>query len=261
MAAVKFTTDTLEIRGWAELRGGVPATIRGSANEDAPGILRISLPSAPRRANLQALTWDEFFLAVELNELAFMYDDRACRLVGRSLVAANGRRPRDARPKRRIGAITLLERQHRGIEAMFHRLHEREDDHAGKAELFTRIADALAAHTKVEETIFYPVVLGGETEVEQCTAVADHLAVKQALSELLGVQPRDPRFDVGMKALQELVERHFGEEEDDLFEMIEGLDREARLELGARMQRIYEQLLQTEPRLEVPDELDYALLG
>jgi hypothetical protein len=259
MAAVKFTTDNEEIRGWAERRGGVPATIRGSANEDGPGILRITLPTAPRRANLQALTWDEFFLAVELNELAFMYDDRACRLVGRSLVAANGRRPRgDARPKRRICAITLLERQHHEIDAMFHRFHEREDDYTGKAELFTRIADALAAHTKIEETIFYPAVYGIETEIELQEAVEEHLAVKRVLAELLGMRPDEPQFDTKMKVLQELVEHHVSEEEDDLFEMIEGLDRQARLELGARMQRVYEQLLQTEPRFELPDELDYA---
>lgn len=262
MRAVKFTTDNEEIRSWAEDRGGVPATIRGSANEDGPGILRITLPTAPRRANLLALTWDEFFAAVELNELAFMLDDRACRLVGRSLVAANGRRPRgDARPKRRIGAITLLERQHREIEAMFHRFHDREDDYAGKAELFTRIADALAAHTKIEETIFYPAVFGIETELELRVAVEEHLAVKRALTDLLGMRPDQPQFDAKMKALEDLVEQHVAEEEDDLFEMIEGFDREACLELGARMQRVYDQLLQTEPRFELPDELEYAALG
>lgn len=262
MTAVKFTTDNDEIRRWAELRGGVPATIRGSANEDGPGILRISLPTAPRRANLLALTWDEFFAAVELNELAFMIDDRACRLVGRSLVVANGRRPRgDVRAKRRMGAITLLERQHREIEAMFQRFRDREEDYEGKAALFTLLADTLAAHTKLEETIFYPAVLGVETELELSEAVEDHRAVKQALADLLGMRPDDPLFDAKMRTLEVLVEQHVAEEEDDLFEMIEGLDREARLELGARMQRVYDQLLQTEPRFELPDELEYAALG
>lgn len=262
--SVKFTIDHDEIRRWAEPRGGVPATIRGSASDDGPGILRIALPSASARANLVALTWEEFFSAVEANELAFMIDDRRCRVVLREDVgvgpAANGRRARGQhRLRRRVGAITLLERQHRDIEAMFRRLHALEDDFVGKAAMFTRIADAIAAHAKVEETIFYPAIFGVQAEIELREAVEEHLAVKQRLSDMLQLDPADPRFDAEVHALEQLVERHVDEEEDDLFEMIEGLDRETRLELGARMQRVYEQLLQTEPRLDVPDDVDYAV--
>lgn len=254
MSTVKFTIDHDEIREWAEQRGGVPATIRGSASDDGPGILCIALPIASVRTNLLALTWEEFFAALESNELACMIDDKRCRVVMRE----DGRRVRGPlRPRRRIGAITLLERQHREIEAMFRRVHELEDDVVGKAALFARIADAIAAHAKVEETIFYPAVLGLEAELE--SQEAEHLAVKQRLSDMLGLDPADPRFDVELRALEQLVERHAEEEEDDLFAMIEGLDRDARLELGARMQRVYDQLLQTEPRLEVPDDVDYAV--
>jgi len=264
MAAVKFTTDHQEIRRWAERRGGVPATIRGSASDDGPGILRIALPASSKRANLQALTWDEFFAAVDANELAFMYDDRECRLIGRHGLdrgpAANGRRARGGpRAKRRVDAMTLLERQHREIEAMFERCHGLEDDYAAKASAFTRIADALAAHARIEEMVFYPAILGVETEVELDEAVEEHLAMKRVLADLLALKPEDPQFDAKMDALQEIVERHFGEEEEDLFAMIEGVDRETRLELGARMQRAYDQLLQTEPRFELPDEIDYAV--
>jgi hypothetical protein len=255
MSMVKFTIDPDEVRRWAASRGGVPATVRGSATDDGPGILRIALPSAPVRANMVALTWDEFFAAVEANELAFMIDDRRCRVVLR-----DGRRARGHhRAKRRVGAITLLERQHREIEAMFRRLPALEDDFVGKAALFSRIADAIAAHAKVEETIFYPTILGAQAELELRETVAEHLAVKRRLSDMLGLDPADPRFDAEARALEQLVERHVDEEEDELFGMIEDLDREARLELGARMQRVYDQLLQTEPRLEVPDDVDYAV--
>ncbi len=255
MSTVKFTIDHDEIRRWAERRGGVPATIRGSASDGGPGILRIALPTAAVRTNLMALTWDEFFAAVEANELGFMIDERRCRVVVREELCSNGRRAR--RTRCRIGAITLLERQHREIEAMFRRLHGLEDDFIGKAVMFARIADAIAAHAKVEETIFYPAILGIEAELE--LQEAEHLAVKQGLSDLLGLDPADPRFDAEIAALEQLVERHVDEEEDELFAMIEELDRDTRLELGARMQRVYDQLLQTEPRLEVPDDVDYAV--
>ena len=160
--------------------------------------------------------------------------------------------------KRRVGAVTLLERQHREVEAMFQRFHGLEDDYAAKASAFTRIADALAAHAKIEEMIFYPAIFGVETEFELREAVEEHLAIKRVLTDLLTMKPTDVQFDAKMKVLEELVEHHVGEEEEDLFEMIEGLDRETRLDLGARMQRAYDQLMQTEPRFELPDEIDYA---
>jgi hypothetical protein len=262
MPAVKFTIDKDEIRRWAEHRGGVPATIRGSVGEDGPGILRISLPAIAVRAHLQALTWDEFFAAVDANELAFMIDERGCRLIGRrglvSARAANERNGR-ARPRSRVGAVTLLERQHRDIEAMLHRLHGCDDDVEAKRVQFGRVADALAAHAKIEDTIFYPAVLGGDTGVELHEAAQEHLAIKRALADLLECDPAAERFDLLLGALEELLERHVAEEEDDLFASIEVLDHDARLELGARMQRVYDQLLQTEPRFELADDISYAM--
>jgi hemerythrin superfamily protein len=151
-----------------------------------------------------------------------------------------------------------LERQHRELEAMFQRFQGLEDDYAAKESAFTRIADALAAHARIEEMIFYPAMFGVETGFELVDAVEDHVEVKRVLTDLLGMRVTDARFDAKMDALEQLVWRHVVEEEEDLFDMVEALDREARLELGTRMQRAYEQLLQTEPRFEVPDEIDYA---
>lgn len=71
------TTDHETIRQWAEERGGHPATVGDTGDEDDPGILRIDFEDGDDGADedLERISWDAFFEAFEENDLAMVYQD------------------------------------------------------------------------------------------------------------------------------------------------------------------------------------------
>jgi hypothetical protein len=69
----KQTTDHGKIRRWAEIRGGKPATVRGTAEgDDEAGILRIAFSDDE---DLEPIEWDEFFDKFEDAGLEFLYQE------------------------------------------------------------------------------------------------------------------------------------------------------------------------------------------
>lgn len=70
----KTTTDHQEIRRWADERGGVPASVRGTGNSEA-GVLRIDFPGVGAEESLQEISWEEFFDKFEKERLAFLYQE------------------------------------------------------------------------------------------------------------------------------------------------------------------------------------------
>ncbi|HYC02918.1 MAG TPA: hypothetical protein VED40_06475 [Azospirillaceae bacterium] len=68
------TTDHEEIRKWAESRGGRPAAVKGTPDEDDGGLLRIDF--GEREDNLEEIDWDRFFKTFDERKLAFLYQDR-----------------------------------------------------------------------------------------------------------------------------------------------------------------------------------------
>jgi len=98
----------------------------------------------------------------------------------------------------------------------------------------------LAAHTRIEEEIFYPAVrsLGTddlETLVDE--ALEEHHVVDLVLAELPRVHPGDDRFAAKMTVLSELVEHHVKEEERDMFRRAQALGTDRLKELGARLEQ------------------------
>jgi len=73
--STKRTIDHQEIRRWAEERSGRPATITRTAEDSAPGILRIAFPCGGADEALEPISWDEFFDQFEDADLAFLYQD------------------------------------------------------------------------------------------------------------------------------------------------------------------------------------------
>ena len=70
----KTTTDYAEIRRWTEDRGGKPATVRGTGDEEEEaGILRIAFTD---NEDLEPIDWDEFFDKFEEANLAFLYQEK-----------------------------------------------------------------------------------------------------------------------------------------------------------------------------------------
>jgi hypothetical protein len=53
----------------------VPATVKGTASDGEPGILRIDFPDGPE-PNLEHISWDEFFKKFDEKNLEFVYQDR-----------------------------------------------------------------------------------------------------------------------------------------------------------------------------------------
>jgi hemerythrin superfamily protein len=153
-----------------------------------------------------------------------------------------------------MNAIDMLKQQHRAVEALFKKLEHSDGD--DKESLFLQIADALAIHAAIEERHFYPAVRERHTDDLVLSSLDEHRAIKRALAELLRTESTDEAFDAKCKQLEEAVEQHVGEEEEDLFPRAEKL-------LGPRLlASIAEQMAATraellaegEPRLDVLDE-------
>ena len=75
-AESKTTTDHNEIRRWVEERGGHPARVRDTERKGSPGLLRIDYPGYSGGETLEAISWDEFFMGFDENNLTFLCQDR-----------------------------------------------------------------------------------------------------------------------------------------------------------------------------------------
>ena len=73
----RTTTDHQQIRQWAELRGGIPTTVAGTAGKgEHVGILRIEFPESGEERRLEPIEWDEFFDKFEQSKLAFLFQEQ-----------------------------------------------------------------------------------------------------------------------------------------------------------------------------------------
>ena len=72
----KTTTDHKEIQKWVESRGGKPVTVRGTGDEDEPGVLRIDFPGGAGSDRLEEIAWDDWCAKFDENQLAFLYQDK-----------------------------------------------------------------------------------------------------------------------------------------------------------------------------------------
>ena len=74
MAEGKTTTDHKKIRKWAEQRGGVPSTVKGTGGKKDAGMLRLDFK--PDDEGLAEISWEEFFEKFDSSNLAFLYQDK-----------------------------------------------------------------------------------------------------------------------------------------------------------------------------------------
>lgn len=160
-----------------------------------------------------------------------------------------------------MDAIQLLKKQHDEVEDLFAEFEDTEDKEE-KREIFTKIADALAAHGTIEEKVFYPAAYKrGEEELTDMLkeAVEEHLSLKRIIADLLAMTPDDENFEAKVKVLKEQVEHHVEEEEKDLFPTAkQELSTESLETMGADMEAMFEALIPTQPRFEIPSETEEA---
>ena len=158
-----------------------------------------------------------------------------------------------------VNAVDMLESQHREVEDLFAKL-EKADRGDRKQKLFTQIADKLAVHASIEEEAFYPAVKAKRTEDILLESLEEHLGIKRVLADLIDLDASDETFDAKAKVLQEQVEHHVGEEEDDLFPKVKKIfDEETLMAIAQQMALLQEELLaKGNPRLAVPAQTDEA---
>jgi hemerythrin superfamily protein len=115
-----------------------------------------------------------------------------------------------------MNAVTLLEKQHRNVETLF-QAYQGAEEPIDRRRLFLQLADAISAHTEVEERLFYPAVYFGEAQELLELALQDHQAIHQQLLDLLDTAPDSAAFDPRIRELEERVKLHIEEEEESLF--------------------------------------------
>jgi len=138
---------------------------------------------------------------------------------------------------RRRGPRRRPEKQHREVEGLFKQIGKA-DGASERRRLLDEIAAKLMMHTKIEEEILYPAIREvGTKKAEEMIdeAYEEHHVVKLVLAELPQVDPEDERFEAKMTVLQQLVEHHVEEEEDEMFKLAGKIDDDELESLGERM--------------------------
>jgi hypothetical protein len=113
-------------------------------------------------------------------------------------------------------ATELLEQQHEDVKDLFKRLEEG-DGEAGQKKLFEELAASLVAHDAIERQIFYPACEDamGMTDLLG-EALVEHGVIEFLLYEADQAQGKKD-FKFKCTVLEETVEHHVKEEEDDFF--------------------------------------------
>jgi hemerythrin superfamily protein len=157
-----------------------------------------------------------------------------------------------------MDAIEMLEEQHRDVEDLFEELASAEA--SDKQDLFDEIADQLTVHALIEEQHFYPAVKAKRTEDILLESLEEHLSIKRLLADLLKLDPSNEIFDAKIEVLQEQVEHHVQEEEDELFPKARKvLDRKQLVAIAEDMTVTQERLLDAgDPRERVRTETGEA---
>lgn len=114
---------------------------------------------------------------------------------------------------RSIDAIALLKADHRQVESWFSQC-EKARTVERKADLATRICEALRVHTAIEEEIFYPAFLEatGETRLHH-EAEIEHAGAKRLIEQIEQSDSADEYFGARVKVLSEMIKHHVKEEE------------------------------------------------
>ncbi|WP_371476595.1 hemerythrin domain-containing protein [Kitasatospora sp. NBC_00315] len=136
-------------------------------------------------------------------------------------------------------AIVLLKEDHKEVRRLFRAFEATGDDaKAQKADLVSKIVEALTVHTYIENEVMYPEVrkLVPDLESDILESYEEHHVADVLCAELDALGPDDERFDAKTTVLIESVGHHIEEEEGDWFPKVRAaLGRKELQEIGARM--------------------------
>jgi hemerythrin-like domain-containing protein len=135
-----------------------------------------------------------------------------------------------------MDAFNLLKTDHRKVEDLFSELESASGQ--AKMRVFEQIKTELELHTHIEETIFYPA-LEEPKQTRELTleAYEEHDVVKKLLQELSRAKSPTDEWEAQAKVLQENVEHHVEEEENELFKKAKAVLSQDEIEtLGEQME-------------------------
>jgi hypothetical protein len=157
-----------------------------------------------------------------------------------------------------IDALELLRSQHDEVESLIEDIENADGEE--KRQLFIEMADKLAAHSTIEEKIFYPAVMAQNTRELLLESTEEHLSVKRILADMMELDAGDEHFDAKLTVLKEQVRHHAHDEEEKiLFPKVKRLMSKDQLAgLGNDLLAMFVELLEREPRKVVPSETDHA---
>lgn len=135
-------------------------------------------------------------------------------------------------------ATDLLKKDHQSVKKLFKEFEAsgKESPEEGQR-IFEECARELAAHTTLEEEIFYPELSGYEETKEMVAEAAEeHHVVDVLIDEIRSLEPSDEAFAAKFMVMSENVLHHVEEEEKELFPEAEKLLGKERLDwLGERL--------------------------
>ena len=115
-----------------------------------------------------------------------------------------------------MDAFNLLKADHRKVEDLFSQLEAARGQ--AKLRVFDQIKTELDLHAHIEEKIFYPALeKPRQTHELTLEAYEEHEVVKKLLRELSKAKTANDEWQAQAKVLQENVEHHVQEEENELF--------------------------------------------
>lgn len=156
-----------------------------------------------------------------------------------------------------MNAVRLLEQQHQDVRELFS-LFEKARDSIDKDRICQQLADNLAAHMVIEEQIFYPAAFAAMDDESQLQeALAEHQEAKDILVAILDMDmslgAKD--FEQQMSLLQQKIEHHVEEEENEVFKRArEVLDKDELERLGDEMKALFTEQMSGEPTASLTGE-------
>ena len=138
-----------------------------------------------------------------------------------------------------MNATSLLEKQHRTVEALFKKL---EGGRSDPGPVLEELANSLAAHMAIEQEIFYPAIREVDSDLVN-ESYEEHSLAEVALKRLLATDPEDEMFPARVTALKELIQHHVEEEEQELFPEVEkALGEDTLASLGKPMKKMFDEV-------------------
>lgn len=149
-----------------------------------------------------------------------------------------------------MDVLDLLKQDHQKVAGLIDEVQQAEADDERLVELANQIAQELTIHSKLEESLFYPLLRDRAEEEEERVdvfeAFTEHDVVKHLLS-LLGSGRRrsEPElFKAELQVLGENVKHHVREEESTIFALArELIDDDEREQIGEEVQAQKERMM------------------